>query len=354
MMTRRQLFTVFFFAVLLFLLAQLYNVFAGFLAPIAWAIILALLFQPLYLLTLRLTGDRRGLAAAILTFLIVLVVAIPATLLSGLLAREGAAFLARTSHLLETGGLTSFIDAIRASIIGQLFERALPHFEDLEIDLNRVAAGLVNSAGSLLVANLGGMAKNLAVLTLDLFVVLFTVFFLLRDGDRMYASLLALIPMEQSHKEAVLARLQDMLSAVVRGMALTAVVQAVVTGIGLVLVGLPFAAFLGVLAGFLSLLPFGPPIVWMACAIYLFVQGSLAKAIFLTIYGLVVIGTIDSFIRPILIGGRARIPTVMLFFGIIGGLEAYGFLGIFLGPVLIATLAAFVQIYRDEYFLKEG
>jgi len=150
----------------------------------------------------------------------------------------------------------------------------------------------------------------------------------------------------------VLSRLQDMLSAVVRGMALTAVVQAVVTGIGVLLVGLPFAAFLGVLAGFLSLLPFGPPIVWMGCAVYLFVQGSVARAIFLTVYGLLVVGTVDNLVRPILIGGRARIPTVMLFFGIIGGLEAYGFLGIFLGPVLIATLAAFVQIYRDEYFLN--
>jgi len=352
-MTRTQLFTVFFFAALLFLLAQLYNVFAGFLAPIAWAIILALLFQPIYLLTLRLTGERRGLSAAILTALIVLVVAIPATLLSGLLAREGATLLGRTSRMLESGGLTSFVDAVRASFVGQFFERALPHFEDLEIDLNSVAASLVNGAGSLLVANLGGMAKNLAVLALDLFVVLFTVFFLFRDGDRMYESLLGLIPMEQSHKEAVLSRLQDMLSAVVRGMALTAVVQAVVTGIGVLLVGLPFAAFLGVLAGFLSLLPFGPPIVWMACALYLFVQGSVARGIFLTVYGLLVVGTVDNLIRPILIGGRARIPTVMLFFGIIGGLEAYGFLGIFLGPVLIATLAAFVQIYRDEYFLNE-
>jgi predicted PurR-regulated permease PerM len=167
----------------------------------------------------------------------------------------------------------------------------------------------------------------------------------------MYQTVKSLLPMEPTHKEAILTRLQDMLSAVVRGLVLTAVVQTIVTAIGLVIVGLPFAAFLGVLAGFLSLLPFGPPVVWIGCSIYLFIQGSVARAIFLTLYGILVIGTVDNFVRPVLIGGRARLPTVMLFFGIIGGLEAYGFLGIFLGPVLIATLAAFVQIYREEYFL---
>src|SRR5262245_31477820 len=118
-MTRAQLFTLFFFAALVFLLVQLYNVFAGFLAPIAWSIILAMIFQPLYVEALRVTGNRRTLAASLLTVVIVLVVAIPVTLLSGLLAREAATLVARTSRMLESGGLTSFIDYLRQSTVGQ-------------------------------------------------------------------------------------------------------------------------------------------------------------------------------------------------------------------------------------------
>src|SRR5215472_13824855 len=117
-MTRTQLFTLFFFAALLFLLLQLYNVFAGFLAPIAWSIILATIFQPLYVLVLRAAGNRRALAASILTVVIVLVVAIPVTLLSGLIAREAATLVARASRILESGGLTSTIDYLRQSTVG--------------------------------------------------------------------------------------------------------------------------------------------------------------------------------------------------------------------------------------------
>jgi predicted PurR-regulated permease PerM len=155
--------------------------------------------------------------------------------------------------------------------------------------------------------------------------------------------------MEPGDKDAVLTRMHEMLEAVVRGMVITAALQGVLTGIGLVFAGVPYAAFLGVLSGCAALLPFGTFLVWLACAIYLFAIGSIGSGIFLVLWGTFVISLVDNFVRPIVIGGRAQISTLLLFFGMIGGLEAYGFLGLFVGPALIATVAAFIEIYRQEY-----
>src|SRR5581483_6343804 len=165
----------------------------------------------------------------------------------------------------------------------------------------------------------------------------------------MVANLRALVPMQPADKDRVLRRLREMIEAVVRGMVVTAALQGVLTGVGLAIVGVPYAAFLALASGVLSLFPFGAVVVWLGSSIYLFAIGSLASALFLVAWGAVVVGTIDNFVRPILIGGQGEISTLLLFFGMLGGIEAYGFLGLFLGPALMATLAAFVEIYREEY-----
>jgi predicted PurR-regulated permease PerM len=98
-----------------------------------------------------------------------------------------------------------------------------------------------------------------------------------------------------------------------------------------------------------SLLPGGPLIVWGPLVVYLGATGHMGRAILLTLWSVLVVGAIDNFIRPLLIGGRAEIPTLLLFFGMLGGMQAYGFLGIFLAPALIAVLFAFIAIYEEQY-----
>ena len=127
-----------------------------------------------------------------------------------------------------------------------------------------------------------------------------------------------LLPMETVHKDMVLQRLHETLSAVVQGTLITAAAQGALAGVGFALLDVPFAVFLGCAAAFASLLPFGAPIVWGIVAIYLGFTASLAKTIALIIWGTLVVGTIDNFIRPMLIGGSTEIPTILLFFGILG------------------------------------
>jgi predicted PurR-regulated permease PerM len=130
----------------------------------------------------------------------------------------------------------------------------------------------------------------------------------------------------------------------------TALAQGVLAGLGFWALGMPFSFFLACAAALLSLQPLGgSAVVWLPCALYLGFAGSWTKGVILIVYGALIISGVDNVLRPLIIGGRTNLPTFFLFFGILGGLQAYGFLGIFLGPVVLATIMAFVKIYREEY-----
>jgi len=354
-MTRTTLFTIFFFAAFLFLLSQLYAIFESFLGPIAWSIILALVFYPTYRHALRLTGGRRGLAAGLITTAVFLLVAIPMGLLSGVLAREGAALFAAATQFFENGGVTRVTAWLTDSAPGHLVGRFAPQLNSLQIDLTSLVQSSVTTAGNTLVGYMGGIAKNVATGLIDLFIVLFTLFFLFRDGDRMYRALRDLIPMDPKHKDAIFSVLYQTLSAVTQGMVVTAVAQGVLTWVALWGLGLPYTAFLGVLAGFLSLVPFvGAAGVWIPATIYLAAIGDVFRALILLVYGSIVISMVDNVLRPLLIGGQTRLPTLFLFFGILGGVQTYGVLGIFLGPVLLAIVIAFIRIYQEQFATPEA
>jgi predicted PurR-regulated permease PerM len=341
----------FFFAAFLFLLYQLYLVFAPFLAPIIWAAILAMLFFPLYIAVLRWCRGRETVAAIALTLFVILIIVLPTISLSSVITREAASLYARLSEWVSSGELNESVARLRASRVGRLFERFLQGYE---IDWSAVARTSMDTAGAVVVTQVTSVARNVAVFLLDFTIMLFTLFFLFRDGERMYRRLRDLIPLDTRHKDAIFTGLYETLSAVTQGMVVTAVAQGLLTWLALWALGLPYTAFLGVLAGFLSLVPFvGAAGVWVPCTIYLFAAGEVVRALILLAYGSLVISMVDNVLRPLLIGGQTRLPTLFLFFGILGGVQVYGVLGIFLGPVLLAIVVAFVRIYQEQFAVPE-
>jgi len=122
------------------------------------------------------------------------------------------------------------------------------------------------------------------------------------------------------------------------------------TGLGFALFGVPFSVFWGFLAAVLALLPVGGAmLVWVPGALYLYLTGSTLQGVFLAIWGALLVSLPDNFLKPLLIGRKAKLPTFLLLIGILGGLQVYGFLGILFGPLVVTLLTAFVQIYREEY-----
>jgi predicted PurR-regulated permease PerM len=350
-LARGQVVVFFFFAAFLFLLYQLYSVFSGFLAPIIWAAILAMLFFPLYTIVLRWCGGRETLAAFALTLVITAGIVLPTISLSSVITSEAASLYQRLSAYVSSGELNESIQRLRgASRLGRWVAR----LEGYEIDWAAAARSSVDTASALIVSEVTMVARNVAVFVFDFTIMVFTLFFLFRDGARLYRGLRDVIPMDPRDKDAIFGVLYQTLSAVTQGMVATSVTQGVLTWVALWALGLPYTAFLGVLAGFLSLIPFvGAAGVWIPCTIYLAATGDLVRAVILLVYGSIIISMVDNVLRPLLIGGQTRLPTLFLFFGILGGVQTYGVLGIFLGPVLLAIVIAFIRIYQEQFATAE-
>ncbi len=349
-MNRQQLFAAFFFAAFVFLLFQLYALFAVFLVPLIWTIILVLTFYPLYGLVLRLFMGQRMLASLTMTIFVVLVVAVPIVLFSGVLTQEVAQFYQQVHYSVQSGELQRTLSGWEETYIGQLWQRWGPQVEAFNIDLPSLALTAANTSSQYILEQLKGIAQNLFHFLFGFSVMSFSLFFLFRDGEDFYHTIRDLLPMEPTHKEAIFTRLYDTVSAVVQGMVATAVTQGMLAGIGFWAVGISFSFFLACLSAFFAMLPIGgAAAVWLPCVGYLAISGMWGKALGLLLYGTFVVSMVDNFLKPLIIGGRANLPTVFLFFGILGGLQAYGFLGVFLGPVVLGAIMAFVKIYKEEY-----
>jgi len=348
-MRREQLFAAFFFVTFCFLLYQFYRILSEFLGPLSYAALLAFVFHPVFRRLRAALNGREGLAAGLMTLAVILLVIVPTFYLLTVITMESVSLYEDVAEFVQSGRIHEVIDRIRASRAGQFWIAIGPSLDALKVDIPNVALRASQAVSGFLVASAPAAAANVFRAVVAFFFTVFALFFFYRDGERMVRALRDMIPMEAVNKDAVMQRFSETLSAVVLGSALTGLAQGVLGGIAYWGLGVPFAILLAVATAFLSLLPFGGPLVWVGVVIYFVIEGTYWRALIMAAWGILVIGTADNFIRPLVIGGRTQIPTIFLFFGIFGGLQAYGFIGMFLGPAVIAILVAFARIYREQY-----
>jgi predicted PurR-regulated permease PerM len=185
----------------------------------------------------------------------------------------------------------------------------------------------------------------------NLAIMLFLLFFFLQDGDVMMSRARNLIPMDESRKDRLFRQLGGVTRAIVFGSSMTAVLQGVLLGVGFAIADLPSPVVFGVLAALLSMLPIGgAAFVWVPAVIWLFVDGRWGFAIFMLAWGLMLAG-IDNVIRPLLISGRARISALAVFVGVLGGIPAFGAIGIIAGPVVLSLVLALIEFAEEA---REG
>jgi predicted PurR-regulated permease PerM len=191
--------------------------------------------------------------------------------------------------------------------------------------------------------------------TVSFVMMLFVLFFVLRDGPAMAQQVVSLLPIEGQRRTLLQRHLTDMTRAVFLGLGLTAVAQGVLLGVGFWIAGLPSPLVFGVLGVILALVPMvGPALLWIPGAIWLAARGESGYAIFLTLWGSIVVGLVDNLLRPLLISGRAEVPTLAVFVGVIGGLAAFGFIGLFLGPIVLGLLIALFRFEIERRKVEEG
>jgi predicted PurR-regulated permease PerM len=179
--------------------------------------------------------------------------------------------------------------------------------------------------------------------------VIFTLFYLFRDGDAMRRVLTDMVPLEARQTRDVVARTKEVVGASVYGVIVIAGIQGALGFFIFWVLGLPSALLWGVVMFFLSMIPMaGAFLVWAPAALYLAASGDYAKALILTAWGVVVVGSIDNVLSPRLVGKRARMHELLIFFAVLGGIQAFGVIGVVLGPVVVAITLALVEMLRQS------
>ena len=334
---KAQLFSFFFFGILLFLLYQLLRVLSPFLGAILVSATLALIFFPVNSwIRKRLISNRTG-AAAISTLAAVLTVILPMLIFGWLLLRESKEFYPKTNQWLT-------------NISQRELQIPLPEMvrNYWDLDLADIVTGNLKSIQESISSSGSVILRNIFFFLVNLVVVIIALFALFRDGERFLHWLIDIIPMDQEYKHRVANQLYTTTMAVVRGILLTAAIQGLTGALGYWLAGVPAPALFGMLTSFAALVPFvGTSLVWLPLAGGMFFWKGFQTGLFLLLWGALAVGLLDNFIRPILIGKGAKLPVFLLFLGIFGGLKVYGPLGIFMGPLLISCVLVFLQIYRE-------
>jgi predicted PurR-regulated permease PerM len=327
-----------FLSVLLALLAPLAILLIWpFLEPLVFALVLTVAFYPVQR-QLVIQMRSRGRAAAVSLLLIMLLVGLPVTFILVKASSEAvhaAAVVSRKSA--EQGGLEAFaMNVMQRPLdwIGRYVD--LSNYDvqsQIQSKMNVLSAFLFRSGASVLGNLLGLLGSAL--------ICLFTVFFMLRDGDRVIERLVELIPLPREHSTRLMRGINDTIIANVYAMVAVGVAQGGLTTIAMLILSVPSAVLFGLAAAFASVIPLvGTALVWIPVAGFLFFSGHPGKALFLVIWSLLLVGTIDNVIRPFVVVGKVGAHPLLLVFSMLGGVAAFGFIGLFIGPVVLSVLTA--------------
>ena len=324
----------------------LVKIFTPFFGAMAWAAFLAFLLLPLNVRWRRhLRGN--GVTAGVLTILAPITILLPLSALSIDFVTQISELVRKLQKAAAQWDIKTFSDLQQFPWIARANDWLQSH---TGISATEVQSWLVTGAEHVLqgAAGFSGSFFLGAVDSLVSFaIMLFLLFFFLRDGDVMMARARNLIPMEESRKDRLFQQVSDVTRAIVIGTSMTASMQGVMIGVGFAIASLPSPVVFGVLAALLSMLPMGgSALVWVPAVIWLFIDGRWGFAIFMLAWGLM-LGGIDSVLRPVLISGRAKISALAVFVGVLGGIPAFGAIGIIAGPVVLSLVLALIEFAEE-------
>jgi predicted PurR-regulated permease PerM len=328
------------------LLLLSYQVLSLFLVPVAWAIILVYVTWPLHRLLSRWFGRRTGFSAVLMTIFLTLTFGLPllwvVLMLQGEVPRTHQALVV----LLAQGADALPPKVARIPWIGPEIERLLELSAEDPAALRDQILQWIKPWTDLSLKVLG----DIGLTAFKFGFALLTAFFLYRDGEellgqtgRLFSGLLG--PRAGGYLSAV----GDTMRAVLYGLVLTALLQGALAGVGYWVAGVQAPVLLGVVTAIFALIPFGTPLVWGAVSAWLFFSGQTWEGVGLAAWGALVVSQIDNLFRPLVISSATRIPYILVLFGVLGGISAFGLLGLFLGPIVIAVLLAVWREWIHEH-----
>jgi predicted PurR-regulated permease PerM len=318
--------------------------FAG---AILWGMTLAIVFAPLQRRILPRVGGRRSLAALATLLTILVIVVIPVGVVIALLIQQAVALYTRIgSGELNVGDYVQRIVDAMPPWAANLVERFAP--ADLSTVQERVS-GLLTGALQFLGSQALNLGQNTLAFVLSTFVMLYLLFFLLRDGEALAARIRAAVPLSPDRRDSLARRFTVVIRATIKGSLIVSVVQGTLGGLMFWALGIPAAVLWGALMALFALLPaVGPAVVWIPFAVYLIAVGAFWKGVGLAVYGIVVIGLVDNLLRPMLVGRDTRMPDYLVLISTLGGIAVFGLNGFIIGPVIAAMFMAVWELFASD------
>jgi predicted PurR-regulated permease PerM len=240
----------------------------------------------------------------------------------------------------------------------QWIKRFVPNFDPQSVSPERLILPVVRQVPGWVARHGAAVVGNVVAVIIGFALVLIAAFFFFVEGEAILVELKFLSPLPERYDDEFAAKFKDVIDATFRGQIMTSVAQGIATGTGLLIARVPGGLFWGAVAAILSLLPMvGAAVIWVPAVIYLYIDASMGNrgygsAIFLVLWGILVVSTIDNVVRPWAMKGKAQLPAIPLLFAVLGGLQAFGFIGLVIGPLVFSLLMTVIDIYKKSFRIR--
>lgn len=345
---------VFFGVLAAILLYAAFKIIWPFMTAILLGVILVILTFGLFTkVRARMKGS--SVRAAIVMLLgTTLVLVIPTLILAVLLVQQANMVVAN----LQSGEAQEMIRRIDVQQYLSWIRRIAPNFDPATLSPERLLLPAVQQIPGWVARHGGAVLGGLAGMVLGFALVLLSMYFFYVEGESILHQLSILSPLPKRYDDEFRARFKDVIDATFRGQLFTGLAQGFVTGVGLAIAGVPGAGFWGAVAALLSLIPMvGAAAVWVPASIFLAVSASMGSrpwwpAIFLVLWGVLLVSLVDNVVRPWAMAGKAQLPAIPLLFAVLGGLQAFGFVGLVIGPLVFSLLMSIIDIYKKSFSMS--
>ena len=320
-----------------------------YLEPLLIAFIFGLLSHPLHLWIAGKVDQRRNLAALLSCLVLTFIILLPTFAILMAILRQGAIYSSNVYQWVNAGGIENvladpWVHGITLRLKTWLPEEVLDPVR-INQELIQAASNLGMNVVNLSARLVGGITGFLA----SFFLMLVILFFVLRDYERIFTFVRHAVPLSRSQEDMLLNEILDVSKSALLGSFLTAVSQGIAGGLAFWIVGFP-ALFWGTIMAFTSLIPVvGTAVVWLPAAIYLLITGAWGGGIFLIFWGVLVVGSIDNFLRPLFMQGSSSMHTITIFFALLGGMHVFGLAGLLYGPIIFAVTLVLFRLYEQEF-----
>ncbi len=338
--------TLIFLSILsLFALYLCYLLFRPFLKPLLSALVIAIVFFPAHR-RVQAVIRKPSLAALFSTVLVMFVIIVPAILMSVAIANELKDLVNLVQQeAVESGGFTALIN----EVLERPLQWASQYVDVSQFKPREEIVSRLGQISSFVAEEVQLILGGLFTFLVNIAIALFTLFFMFREGQTVRRRLAAILPLTREQVERLFSGIENTIIGTVYGGLVVAAVQGALIGLALWVFGIPSALLWAVAAAFFALIPLvGTAAVWVPSAIYLLATGHYIQAIMLAAWGAAVVGSVDNILRPLLMAGRVQMHTLLIFFAVFGGVTVFGFLGLFIGPVILAVTMTLLAMLRDE------